>query len=424
MKVLVVGSGGREHAIAWKIAQSPLVTEVVCQSGNPGMGKIAKCVPEPKEGIEAMARWAKEQGIDLAVIGPEAYLELGIVDAFARHGVKAVGPTRNAAAIESDKAFAKELMAAQGVPTAPFTVCGSPKEARSAVRRLGAPVVVKASGLAAGKGVTVARSIQEADEAISRIMEERVFGDAGETVVVEEFLEGEEASLLAFVDGEKALLMPSAQDHKAAYDGDRGPNTGGMGAYSPAPVVAPEVCSLVEERILSPTIQAMQAAGREYRGVLYAGLMITADGPKVIEFNCRFGDPEAQAILPRLKSDLVPALLATVDGGLEDVRLEWDPRACVCVVLASQGYPLDYETGFPIEGLEEAEKLPDVLIFHAGTREVEGRVVTDGGRVLGVTALGETIRDAISRAYQAVDRIHFQGKQYRKDIGFKALARL
>ncbi|HLS89955.1 MAG TPA: phosphoribosylamine--glycine ligase, partial [Limnochordia bacterium] len=232
------------------------------------------------------------------------------------------------------------------------------------------------------------------------------------------------ASLLAFVDGEKALLMPSAQDHKAAYDGDRGPNTGGMGAYSPAPVVTPEICALVEERILSPTIQAMQAAGREYRGVLYAGLMVTADGPKVIEFNCRFGDPEAQAILPRLKSDLVPALLATIDGGLEDVRLEWDPRACVCVVLASQGYPLDYETGFPIEGLEEAEKLPDVLIFHAGTRQVEDRVVTDGGRVLGVTALGETIRDAISRAYQAVDRIHFEGKQYRKDIGFKALARL
>lgn len=423
MKVLVVGGGGREHALAWKISQSPLVTEVICQSGNPGMAKVAACVPEPEEGIEAMARWAKEQGVDLAVIGPEAYLELGIVDAFSRHGVKAVGPTQKAAAIESDKAFAKELMASHGVPTAAFTVCTSPQEARRAVRRMGAPVVVKASGLAAGKGVTVARSVTEADEAISRMMEERVFGDAGQTVVVEAFLEGEEASLLAFVDGERILLMPGAQDHKAAYDGDRGPNTGGMGAYSPAPVVTPEVVAAVEREILLPTIRAMHDAGREYRGILYAGLMVTSDGPKVIEFNCRFGDPEAQAILPRLQSDLVPALLATVDGGVDGVHLEWDPRACVCVVLASRGYPSDYETGFPIDGLEEAERLDDVLIFHAATRQVEGRVVTDGGRVLGVTALGETIRAAIERAYQAVDLIQFPGKQFRKDIGFKALAR-
>lgn len=424
MRVLVVGGGGREHAIAWKLAQSPQVAEVICQSGNPGMAQIAACAPEPEGGVEAMADWALTQKVDLTVVGPEAYLELGIVDAFARRGLKVVGPTRKAAALESDKAFAKELMARYGVPTAAFEVCSSPKAARKAVRRMGAPVVVKATGLAAGKGVTVAHTIVEADQAIARAMEERVFGDAGEMVVIEEFLAGEEASILAFVDGENALLMPAAQDHKAIYDGDRGPNTGGMGAYSPAPVVTPELEDEVRQRIVMPTIRAMQAEGREYRGVLYAGLMITAHGPKVIEFNCRFGDPEAQAVLPRLRSDFVEPLLATVDGGLQDVQLEWDPRPCVCVVLSSQGYPEDYEVGFPIEGVEEAESQEGVKVFHAATRLSGGRLVTDGGRVLGVSAVGEGIADAISRAYGAAEMIRFEGKYHRTDIGQKALARL
>lgn len=423
MKVLVVGGGGREHAIAWKLAQSPHVTEVICQSDNPGIAQVATCAPEPEGGVEAMADWAWDQGIDLAVIGPEAYLELGVVDAFARRGIKAVGPTQKAAALESDKAFAKELMARYQIPTAAFEVCSSPEAARRAVRRMGAPVVVKASGLAAGKGVTVARTLEQADAAISKAMVERVFGDAGETVVIEEFMEGEEASVLAFVDGEKALLMPAAQDHKAIYDGDRGPNTGGMGAYSPAPVVTPAVERDVRERIIMPVIRAMHAEGRTYRGVLYAGLMITAEGPKVVEFNCRFGDPEAQAVLPRLKSDLLAPLLATVDGGLDTMHLEWDPRPCVCVVLASRGYPGDYQVGYPIEGLDDAEQQEGVVVFHAATRLQEGRLVTDGGRVLGVSAIGESIEDAIARAYGAARLIRFQGKYYRSDIGQKALAR-
>lgn len=423
MKVLVVGGGGREHAIAWKLAQSPAVSEVVCQSGNPGMAQVARCAPEPAGGIEAMADWAQAEGIDLTVVGPEVYLALGIVDAFSRRGLKIVGPTRSAAAIESDKAFAKELMARAKIPTASFVVCSSPAEARAAIRRMGAPVVVKAAGLAAGKGVTVAATRDEAFAAVSRVMEERVFGDAGERVVIEEFLEGEEASVLAFVDGERALPMEAAQDHKTAYDGDRGPNTGGMGAYSPAPVVSPRILQEVQEKILKAAVEAMAREGRPYRGILYAGLMITADGPKVIEFNCRFGDPETQALLPRLKSDLLEPLLATVEGGLDRVRLEWDPRPCVTVVLASEGYPGDYETGYPITGVEEAEAMEDVLVFHAGTRREGGRLLTDGGRVLGVTALGRTVGEAIERAYAAADVIQFQGKHFRRDIGRRALQR-
>ncbi|MFS8573079.1 MAG: phosphoribosylamine--glycine ligase, partial [Clostridia bacterium] len=354
---------------------------------------------------------------------PEVYLALGIVDAFSRRGLKIVGPTRSAAAIESDKAFAKELMARAKIPTASFVVCSSPAEARAAIRRMGAPVVVKAAGLAAGKGVTVAATRDEAFAAVSRVMEERVFGDAGERVVIEEFLEGEEASVLAFVDGERALPMEAAQDHKTAYDGDRGPNTGGMGAYSPAPVVSPRILQEVQEKILKAAVEAMAREGRPYRGILYAGLMITADGPKVIEFNCRFGDPETQALLPRLKSDLLEPLLATVEGGLDRVRLEWDPRPCVTVVLASEGYPGDYETGYPITGVEEAEAMEDVLVFHAGTRREGGRLLTDGGRVLGVTALGRTVGEAIERAYAAADVIQFQGKHFRRDIGRRALQR-
>ena len=424
MKVLVVGSGGREHALAWKLAQSPTVAKVICQSGNPGMRSVAECLHEPEGGIEEIAAWAAQERVDLAVVGPEAYLDLGLVDAFERRGVKAVGPTRSAAMLESSKSFAKELMAKAQIPTAQFVVCDTPEAARKAARRFGAPVVVKAEGLAAGKGVTVAFTLEEADRAISQAMEERIFGDAGRRVVIEEFLRGEEASVLAFVDGERVMPMPAAQDHKAIGEGDTGPNTGGMGAYSPAPIITPDLEARVVREILEPVVQAMASEGRPYRGVLYAGLMVTNDGPKVVEFNCRFGDPEAQAVLPRLRSDLVEPLMATVEGRLDEVTLEWDERACVCVVLASGGYPTRYETGFPIEGLAEAEAIEDVMVFHAGTRAEGDAILTDGGRVLGVTALGETLAQATETAYLAADKIRFQDKYLRRDIAWRALERL
>lgn len=421
MKVLVVGSGGREHAIAWKLAQSPQVTEVICQSGNTGMQQVARCEPEPSGGVDEIAAWAARERVDLAVVGPEAYLDLGLVDAFKAHGVKAVGPSRKAAAIESSKSFAKELMARHGVPTAAFEVCDSPRAARQAVRRVGAPVVVKAEGLAAGKGVAVCSSIAEAEEAISKIMEERLFGEAGDRVVVEEFLVGQEASILAFVDGENVLPMAPAQDHKAVGEGDTGPNTGGMGAYSPAPIVTERVYNRTLDAIFAPTVAAMANEGYPYQGILYAGLMITSAGPKVVEFNCRFGDPETQVVLPRLKSDLVEPLLATISGDLNEVELKWDPRACVCVVMASGGYPGAYETGFPISGLDGATAESDVLIFHAGTREEDDSIVTDGGRVLGVTAMGDGLPAAIDRAYAAVEKVQFRDRYFRRDIGAKAL---
>ena len=423
MKVLVIGGGGREHALAWKLAQSPQVSEVISHSDNPGIGQVARRAGAPGAGIEELAALAEAEGVDLTVVGPEAYLDLGIVDAFRARGLRIVGPTRSAAQIESSKAFAKELMAKAGVPTARFFVCESPSAALQAVRRFGAPVVVKADGLAGGKGVTVALTLAEAEEAVDRIMVERRFGEAGERVVVEEFLEGEEASVLAFADGENARQMPAAQDHKRAGAGDTGPNTGGMGAYSPAPVVTPEVAARVQREILEPTVRAMAAEGRPYQGILYAGLMITRSGPVVVEFNCRFGDPEAQAVLPRMKSDLVEPLLATLGGGVRDVEIEWDARAAACVVMASAGYPGEYRTGLEISGVEEAEALEDVWVFHAGTRREGGRLLTAGGRVLCVTALGGSVREAVERAYLAVGKIRFEGAYYRPDIGARALGR-
>lgn len=423
MKVLVVGDGGREHALAWKLAQSPQVSEVICRRGNPGMEAVGRCVGQRGEGIEELAAWAERERVDLTVVGPEAYLELGIVDAFSARGLLAVGPTREAARIESSKVFAKELMVRAGVPTARFEVCETPERARRAVRAMGAPVVVKADGLAAGKGVTVARSIDEADRAIDRIMTERLFGEAGARVVVEECLTGEEASLLAFVDGSTFLTMPAAQDHKPIGEGDTGPNTGGMGAYAPAPVVTEAVLREARERIFAPIIAQMAKEGRPYRGILYAGLMITDEGPRVIEFNCRFGDPETQALLPLLASDLVEPLLATVQGGLDRVRLTWRTGAAVNVVLASAGYPGAYQVGFPITGLDEVERLPDVLVFHSGTRRGGEGLVTDGGRVLSVTARGADILAATKRAYEAVAKIQFEGVYYRRDIAAKSRGR-
>lgn len=421
MKVLVVGNGGREHAIAWKLATSPHVSEVICCGENPGIAQVATCTGVPDGGVRGIARWARDQKVDLAVVGPEAYLDMGLVDALREAGVKAVGPDRKAAQLESSKAFAKELMARHHIPTASFAICESSASAKSKVREFGAPVVIKADGLAAGKGVTVAMSIDEADEAIDAIMEERLFGDAGSQVVVESFLEGEEASILAFVDGERIVPMVAAQDHKAVGEGDTGPNTGGMGAYSPTPVVTAEVEKIVMETIFKPIVAAMAKEGRQYRGILYAGLMITSKGPMVIEFNCRFGDPEAQAVLPRMKSDLLLPLLATAEGNLSGIEIEWDPRACVCVVMASKGYPGDYSTGMPISGLKEASAMEGVTLFHSGTRQVGEAIQTDGGRVLGVTAMGDSVEKAIEQAYKAVKKISFEGSFYRRDIGAKAL---
>jgi phosphoribosylamine--glycine ligase len=421
MKVLVVGSGGREHALVWKLRQSPRVSEVLCAPGNGGIRRLAACSPIDAADIHGLLALAESQKVDLTVVGPEAPLSMGIVDLFEQHGRRIFGATRRAAEIEGSKAFSKELMHRHRIPTAVARVFVTAAEARSYIRDVGAPIVVKADGLAAGKGVVICRTVADADDAVKMIMEDRVFGDAGTRVIVEELLEGEEASFLAFTDGETVLPMPSAQDHKAVFDGDQGPNTGGMGAYSPAPVVSPALHEEVMASVMLPTVRAMAAEGRPYRGVLYAGLMITAKGPKVLEYNARFGDPEAQPILCRLESDLLPLLEACIDGTLSQQRPVWRPEAAVCVVLASGGYPGRYATGMPIQGLEDAGRVDGVTVFHAGTAEKDGRIVTAGGRVLGVTAIGATVRDAIDRSYLAAGKISFEGMHYRRDIGRKAL---
>lgn len=422
MKVLVVGGGGREHALCWKIAQSPKVQELYCAPGNGGIGKVAKLVEIAPTDIEGLLRFAKDEGIDLTVVGPEAPLVAGIVEAFEAEGLRIFGPRSSAAEIEGSKAFAKEFMARHGIPTAPYRIFSDPTEAKAWIRASGKKVVVKASGLAGGKGAIVAEDQQEAIKAVDVIMVERAFGPAGDLVVVEERLYGEEVSFIAFSDGTRCLPMPCSQDHKPVFDGDRGPNTGGMGAYSPAPLITPELSSRVMAEIMVPTIRGLAEEGRPYKGVLYAGLMIDREGnPWVLEFNCRFGDPETQPILVRMKGDLVEVLEACLEGGLDKVSVEWDPRAAVCVVMASQGYPGTYEKGKQIHGLEEAERMEDVWIFHAGTTFKDGRFFTAGGRVLGVTGLGKTIPEAIERTYRAVERISWEGVHYRRDIGQKAL---
>lgn len=424
MKVLVIGGGGREHALVWKIRQSPLVSRLYCAPGNAGISRLARCVPiEPHE-IEQLAAFAARERVDLTVVGPEEPLVSGIGDLFAKRGLNLFGVSGLAARLEGSKAFAKELMRRYGIPTAGFETFSDPARARAYVRDKGAPVVVKADGLAAGKGVFPCLTVEEALAAIDKIMVERAFGAAGERVVVEEFLQGEEASFLAFTDGEYVLPFPSCQDHKAIYEGDRGPNTGGMGAYSPAPVVTPELHQRIMVEIIQPTVSAMAAEGAPYRGVLYAGLMIAHGSAKVLEFNVRLGDPEAQPLLMRLQGDLVPLLQAVVEGRLGGVEARWDPKAAVCVVMASQGYPGAYEKGRPISGLDEIEGMEDVVVFHAGTSEKDGRIVTNGGRVLGVTARGEDVKDAVERAYQAVEKIQWEGAYFRRDIGRKALDRM
>ncbi len=424
MKVLVVGGGGREHALAWKLRQSPRVTEVLCAPGNGGIREVATCHAIDAADLHGLLALARAERVDLTVVGPEAPLAMGLVDLFEQHGLRVFGASRAAAELEGSKAFAKEIMRRAGIPTAAAGVFDAADAARAYARELGAPLVVKADGLAAGKGVVICRTVAEADDAVKMIMEDRVFGDAGARCVVEEFLEGEEASFLAFTDGEAILAMPSSQDHKAVFDRDQGPNTGGMGAYSPAPVVTPELHAEVMERIVGPTVRQMAAEGRPYRGVLYAGLMVTDRGPKVLEYNARFGDPEAQPILARLESDLLPLLEACIDGTLAAQRPVWRDDPAVCIVLASGGYPGRYQTGLPISGLAEAAREPGVTVFHAGTAERDGRIVTAGGRVLGVTAVGKTVAEAIERGYRGVDHISFEGMHCRRDIGHRALARM
>lgn len=417
MKVLVIGSGGREHTIVWKLKQSPQVSDVFCWGGNAGIAEIANCVGNPSDSVTQIVNWAEGEKVDLTIVGPEAYLAAGVVDEFQRRGMKVVGPTKAAAEIESSKVFSKQIMVDAGVPTADFYVAHSPEEARDAVGRMGFPVVIKADGLAAGKGVIIAHTSDEANKAIDMIMSERVFGDAGTRIVVEQFLTGVEASVLAFVDGENIVLMPAAKDHKAIGDGDQGPNTGGMGAFAPAPLVTDDLMEQVKTRIMAPVVSKMAQQGRPYTGILYAGLMLTDDGPYVIEFNARFGDPETQVILPLLKSDLIDPLMATIDGSLGDVQLDWHDRAAVCVITSSPGYPGEYSDGMEMTGLDEGAQCPGIHLFHSGTRLDNGRIVTGGGRVLGVTAVAENIAIARKQAYFAIEHIDYEGMYFRKDIG-------
>jgi len=423
MKVLVVGAGGREHALVWKIAQSPLVEKVYCAPGNPGIAQLAELVPLKVEDLPGLLRFAVDNAIDLTVVGPEIPLSLGIVDLFAEHGLKAFGPRRSAAIIEGSKAFSKDLMQKYGIPTAFYEVFTEMEPAIAFIEKHGAPIVVKADGLAAGKGVIVAQSKDEAIAAVREMLSGNAFGSAGSRVVIEEFLRGEEASFLAFTDGKHIIPLASAQDHKAVFDGDTGPNTGGMGAYSPAPVVTPAIHDIAMQEVLRRAVDGMAAEGRSYQGVLYAGLMIDGDSVKTLEFNARFGDPECQPLLMRLKSDIIPVLLGVANGDISAIELEWHDQAAVCVVMASGGYPGDYRKGDVIHGLKAAATIDDLVVFHAGTGAQGDDIVTSGGRVLGVTGRGATVAAAIAKAYEGVAAISWDGAHYRSDIGKKALGR-
>lgn len=423
MKVLIVGGGGREHALAWKLGRSPRVERLWVAPGNGGIEPPAEVVDLAADDVAGILAFVERERVDLTVVGPELPLTLGLVDLLAERGFRAFGPSRAAAQLEGSKAFAKELMREAGVRTADFAVFTDAESARRYVRTVGAPVVVKADGLAAGKGVAVCTTVSEAEAAIADMLDRRVFGAAGAQVVVEGFLAGEEASFLALTDGKHVLPLATSQDHKRIGDGDTGPNTGGMGAYSPAPVVTPEVERAVVSEILQPVVDTLARRGITYRGILYAGLMIDGGRASVLEFNVRFGDPECQALLARLRSDLVDLCEATIDGRLAEVAIDWDPRPAACVVVAAPGYPGAVELGGAIDGLAEAGREADVTVFHAGTRRSEGRIVTSGGRVLGVTALGDTIASAVERAYAATAKIRFPGMQYRRDVGRRAIAR-
>ncbi len=425
MRILVIGSGGREHALVWKLAQSKFADKIFCAPGNGGIAKLAECVDIKADDITALIDFAKKEGIDFTVVGPEAPLSLGIADEFTKNNLKIFGPSKKASQLESSKIFSKQLMAKYNVPTASFKVFDDILEAEKYIEKIGAPCVIKADGLAAGKGVVVAATVDEAKKAVRDMMGERIFGDAGKRIIVEDCLEGQEASILVFTDSKEVIPLASSQDHKRIFDGDKGPNTGGMGAYSPAPVVTEALFKEILEKIIYRTIDGLAKEGIEYRGVMYAGVMLTKDGPKTLEFNVRFGDPETEAILPRIKSDLLEVMLAVSNGSLSKVvksgGIKWDNRACVCVVAAAGGYPGLYDKDKEISGLEEADKLKDVVVFHAGTKAKDGKCFTSGGRVLGVTGLGDTIKEAIGKTYEAVGKINFEGMQYRRDIGYRAV---
>lgn len=421
MKVLLVGSGGREHALAWKLSQSKRVTKLYIAPGNPGTALHGENIAIAAEDIEGLKAFALREKIDLTVVGPELPLTLGISDAFSASGLLVFGPSKAAAELEGSKAFSKELMFRCDIPTAFYKKFDDAAQAKAYIETHNPPMVVKADGLAAGKGVVICQTREEAIEAVDLMMTEKAFGSAGKRIIIEEFLAGEEASFLAITDGKTVLPLAPAQDHKAIFDNDKGPNTGGMGAYSPAPVLTSELQREVMEKVMYPAVLGMEKEGRPYKGILYAGLMITAAGPKVLEFNCRFGDPETQPILMRLASDLFEVLLAASENRLDEITLEWKDQAAVCVVMAAKGYPGEYFKGSVIAGLLDAAKLPDTMVFHAGTKMKDGQVVTSGGRVLGVTALGANVKTAIENAYRAVNKISWEGAQYRTDIGKKAL---
>lgn len=424
MKILVIGGGGREHALVWKFKQSDKVATVFCAPGNAGISGIATCVDISSGDIPALLNFALKEQIDLTVVGPEDPLTQGIVDIFQENGLRIFGPDRKGAILEGSKAFTKNFLKKYRIPSADYGTFDKRGAAKKFIKSIGVPCVIKADGLAAGKGVIIAKTIAEAEQAVDLIMKDKAFGTAGDQVVIEEFLRGEEASFIAFTDGHTVLPLPSSQDHKAIFDGDQGPNTGGMGAYSPAPVMTEDLTKRVMEEVMLPTVRGMAAEGRPYKGMLYAGLMIDGDRINVLEFNCRFGDPECQPLLLRLKSDLVDILNGCIDGTLDRIQLEVDARPTVCVVIASKGYPGKYETGKTITGLQKAAKIEGVEVFHAGTAVKGRQIVNSGGRVLGVTAIGENIKEAIDRAYLAVKEIHWPGCYYRHDIGHKALARL
>ncbi len=420
MKILVIGSGGREHTLIWKIAQSPLVTKIYAAPGNAGIETLAKCVNINMDQLDDLRQFALNQKIDLTVVGPELPLVNGIVDLFESSGLKVFGPSGEAAKLEGSKAFSKRLMAEVGVPTAAFQIFDSVNEAKRFIVDREPPFVIKADGLASGKGVLIANSCEEGIQVVNQMIQNRLFGDSGKLVVIEEFFKGDELSILLFTDGEKIIPLASSQDHKRAFDDDQGPNTGGMGAYSPCPFVSDQEVNEILDKTARPVIQELKRRESPYRGLLYVGLMMTQSGPQVLEYNVRFGDPETQAVLPRLKTDIVPIMLEIANGKLKTLSLEWDPRPCLAVVMASRGYPGTYQSGFEIKGLDQI-KPQDAIVFHAGTtREPSGQVATSGGRVLAVSALGESFKDARDRAYQSVEKISYEGAFYRRDIGKRA----
>jgi phosphoribosylamine---glycine ligase len=418
MKVLVVGGGGREHAIVWKLSQSPKIKKLYCAPGNPGIAKLAECVSIAVSQIEKLADFAKNEQIDLTFVGPEEPLSLGIVNYFKEQGLAVYGPSKEAALIEGSKAFAKELMIKYQIPTAKYAAFTNYEEALDYVRSEGVPIVIKADGLAAGKGVVVAKSLEEAEDALKSMMKDVTFGAAGVRVVIEEFLEGEEMTLLSFVNGSTVKPMVPSQDHKPVYDGDKGPNTGGMGTYAPLSHIDSSITERIIETIVQPTAEAMVAEGVPYEGILYTGLMLTKEGPKVIEYNARFGDPETQVVLPLLETDLVDIVTASLTGELENIEVKWKDKAAVCVIMSSAGYPGPYEKGEVIYGLDQV--VNPTIIFHAGTAAKDGKIITNGGRVVGITAIGETLKEARELAYQSVEKVSFNGAHYRTDIGSKA----